>query len=73
MMSVTGQSMAGLSDGDSIMMVAGGASEKDGASMYSGSDVMVVRQGKPNESMIDESNTSMAGLTDMSMGEVKKL
>ena len=43
MMSIAGQSMAGLSDGDSIVMVGGAASEKDGASMYSGSDVMVVR------------------------------
>ena len=41
--------------------------------MYSQSDVQIVRQTNPNESIQDDMNVSMAGLTDMSMGEVKRL
>ena len=32
-----------------------------------------MRQTNPNESIQDDMNVSMAGLTDMSMGEVKRL
>ena len=32
-----------------------------------------MRQTGPNESIQDDMNVSMAGLTDMSMGEVKRL
>ena len=33
----------------------------------------MVRQAGANDSMYDDGNTSMAGLTDMSMGEIKRL
>ena len=45
---------------------------EDDNSMYSGADVVVKRSGaNANESM-DDFNTSMAGLSDMSMGEINR-
>ena len=75
MASVMGKSMAGISEssgGESIVKLNQSVSQRSG-SMYSGSDVQIVRQGGPNESIQDDMNVSMAGLTDMSMGEVKRL
>lgn len=52
-------------------MVGGGSSDYD-ASMYddgmSTSDVQLIKN--QDNSMIDDMNTSMAGMTDMSMGDV---
>ena len=73
MASVSGQSMAGLSDaskGKIKRVTADGASDGD-TSMMSGSDVQVVRAGGGNETM--DMNTSMAGLSDMSMGEIQRV
>jgi len=66
MMSVGGQSMAGLSDGSGGGVVKIRSGVSDGGSMYSASDVQVV--GGTNA--IEDMNTSMAGLSDMSMGEI---
>ena len=72
MASVGGQSMAGLSDasgGDVVKKVSSGVS--DGGSMYSASDVQVVKQG--GDVTYDDMNNSMAGLSDVSMSDVVKV
>ena len=72
MASVGGQSMAGLSDGsggDVVKKVTSGMS--DGGSMYSSSDVQVIKQG--GDVTYDDMNNSMAGLSDVSMSDVVKV
>lgn len=73
MMSVGGNSMAGLSDysaaeSDAVQIV-GGASAY-GGSMAEGGDVEIVRDGEVSQ---DDINTSMAGLSDYSMSDVQRL
>ena len=49
--------------------------ESDGGSMYSGTgdDVVVKRAGTNNDVSQDMGNTSMAGLSDMSMGDIQRV
>ena len=70
MMSVGGDSMAGISDASSIVQVVGGGNSDYDASMYdqSTSDVQIIKNN--DNSVVDEINTSMAGMTDMSMSDV---
>ena len=72
MMSVSGQSMAGVSDtsGGGVVKVTSRVS--DGGSMYSGSDVQVadVKILNRGNTTFDDMNNSMAGLSDMSMGDI---
>jgi hypothetical protein len=66
MMSVGGQSMAGVSDGSGGGVVKIRSGVSDGGSMYSNSDVQVVG----GTAAVEDMNTSMAGLSDMSMGDI---
>ena len=65
-------SMAGLSDSSAGQMQRVASKESDGGSMYSGNgdDVVVKRTAGGNEVSQDMGNTSMAGLSDMSMGDI---
>jgi len=65
--------MAGISDtsGGGIRKVTSGTSDND-TSMMSGGDVQVVKAANPDEST-DNINMSMAGLSDMSMGEINRV
>ena len=73
MMSVGGSSMAGLSDGSGGGVKKVGSGASDGSnSMYSGADVVVKRSGTNVNESTDDFNTSMAGLSDMSMGEINR-
>ena len=67
----TNTSMAGLSDSSAGQMQRVTSKESDGGSMYSGNgeDVVVKRAGG-NEVSQDMGNTSMAGLSDYSMGDI---
>ena len=70
MMSVGGVSMAGVSDASSNVQVVGGGHSDYDASMYdqSTSEVQIIKNN--DNSVVDALNTSMAGMTDMSMSDV---
>lgn len=65
--------MAGISDtsGGGVRKVTSGTSDND-TSMMSGGDVQVVKAAGPDVST-DDINMSMAGLSDMSMGEINRV
>ena len=70
----TNTSMAGLSDGSNGQMQRVTSKESDGGSMYSGTgDDVVVKKAGGNEVSQDMGNTSMAGLSDMSMGDIQRV
>lgn len=72
MMSVGGQSMAGVSDrsGGGVQRVGAAADQSMvDVSMYSASDVNVMKQ----EQSVDDINASMAGLSDVSLADVQRV
>lgn len=75
MMSVGGSSMAGMSDasgGSGVERIGQTADDDFDGSMYEGaSDVQVVKQ--DNDLTFDDVNTSMAGLSDASIGDIQQL
>lgn len=75
MASVSGYSMAGMSDasgGSKVQNMGGGDDSEYDGSMYDGnSEMMVVKAN--NDMSYDDVNTSMAGLSDVSMSEVQNI
>ena len=72
MMSVSGKSMASVSDTSAGGVVKVSSRVSDGGSMYSASDVQVadVQILNRGNTTYDDMNNSMAGLSDMSMGDI---
>ena len=74
MMSVGGQSMAGLSDNSGgqqygVRQVTDSSADK--TDMLSDADVKIVRAN--GDTTFDDMNNSMAGLSDVSMGEIQRV